>query len=213
MIPDRRKPDVFADVRKFIEVSAPERITPLGTPPDISTLKLIEHLINEEVNIELLPNLTKMIENGATLERMVQFLDDAIDSIYVLSWGIATMSLPGQAAWNEVQRANMSKFPLVTSMGYDTIMQHHVDPKPLDIASYKDIEYKITVRGDRFVITNSTTGKVMKPEGFTPPNIFGVVHGMLTIDKIKTMPDVIATPFMKDYFHAMEKRIEDDSNN
>jgi hypothetical protein len=207
MIPDRRSPDVFADVRKFIELAQPDHITKLGSNPKVETLKLLKHIIEEEVNKELMPNLDKMIEKGANFELITQFLDDALDSIYVIAWGIAAMSLPGQAGWNEIQKANMSKFPLENPDYPD------IKPLLLDLPEYLNILPTYKKVDKRWILTNPTTGKVMKPAGFQKPNIFDVIHGMITIEKILTIPDVIATSFMNEYFHEMEKRREEDESN
>lgn len=206
MLPNRKVPDIFKDVLEFLQISAPQRITKLGGRPGLETLKLAKHLINEEINKELMPNLEAMIDETASMERMVQFLDDALDSMWVLAWSIHCMSLPGNAGWNELKRANMSKFPLMKDNPNGVL--------PLEIPEYFEedgvtyIPFNINQMGDRWVLTNAATGKVMKPKGFTPPDMFEVVHGMITIDAVRNQHDIIATPFMKEYFHEMEERFD-----
>lgn len=209
MIPNRKAPNVFADTKKFIELAQPDHITPLGAQPAIKTLQLIKHLVNEEVNKEFMVNLEAMIASGnISFEQMVQFLDDAIDSIYVLAWGIAALSLPGEAAWNEVQRANMSKFPLVKDQPHDELMAAPALPMPAELPEYKDIKVRWNVRQGHFVLTNEETGKVVKPKGFNKPDIFEVVMNLLAMKKLRENPSLISDPLLKDYFHEMEKRRE-----
>lgn len=205
MIPNRKAPNVFADTKRFIELAQPDHITPLGYRPQPKTLQLIKHLIDEEVNKELMINLEKMIEHGGSFEQMVQFLDDAVDSIYVIAWAIAALGLPGEAGWNEVQSANMSKFPLVDyGEGKDGEYQEK-EILPLDM-KVEDVDIK--ERNGHWIITNKVTGKVVKPMWFKPPSMFEVVHSVLSIQKTRTMPNVISDPFMREYFNEMEARRE-----
>ena len=75
-----------------------------------------------------------------TLEHLAEFVDGAIDSIYVILWTLHKIGVPVDACWSEVQRSNMAK------LGPDGI--------PL-----RDPE----------------TGKIQKPEGWTAPDLFGIL--------------------------------------
>jgi len=75
-----------------------------------------------------------------SLEHLVEFVDGAIDSIYVILWTLNKLGVPADACWNEVQRSNMAKLG--------------PDGKPI-----KDAE----------------TGKIKKPEGWQPPDLFGLL--------------------------------------
>lgn len=194
MIPNRTNPNMYEDVKKFIALAQPELVVELGEQPKLKALELGRKLIDEEVNKELFTTLTNMIlAGGGSLEQLAQLLDDIVDSIYVLTWLAAVCSLPLNAAWNEIQRANMSKFPL------------HKNHTKTDIKP----EGAITrISGEHYIFRDPETGKVMKPTNFIPPNIFEVLIGTIQIHKIRTMPNVIATPFMQEYFHKIEERRE-----
>lgn len=207
MIPDRKVPNVFKDVRAFIQLAQPDMMTPLTELPLKNMLVLLDKLVNEEVNIEFFPNLRAMINGGVSLERMVQCADDAMDSMWVLIWGLEAMGIPTEACWNELTRANMSKFPLIDEINLP------FGPTPLDIPEYKNsdgnfISHDVNTFAGRWILTNRATGKVMKPAGFKPPNMHAVIEGMINIQKLRTMPDVISTTLHRDYFHVMEERIE-----
>lgn len=68
------------------------------------------HLIDEEVNEELMVAWQAYLENpsGGTL---VEVLDGAVDSIYVLAGFLNSLVGPNlaQKLWDEVQASNMSK--------------------------------------------------------------------------------------------------------
>lgn len=75
-----------------------------------------------------------------TFEHLTEFVDGAIDSIYVILWTLNKLGVPVEECWQEVQRSNRSKLG--------------PDGKPI-------------ICGD--------TGKVKKPEGWTPPDLFGIL--------------------------------------
>lgn len=200
-IPDNRVPDIFKDVRTFLQLAQPEMIHKLGEPIRQNVAELAWKLIDEEVNKELKDDLALLANGQFSLEILARVLDHYMDIIYVAAWAVEAFGLPAYAAWNEVQRANMSKFPIVTG------------PAPLALDDQIPIEINERhIKGEfhtRWILTNKDTGKVVKPEGFTPPDVWSVVYSMMMINKIRTMPDVIATPFMKQYFHEMERRREE----
>lgn len=76
-----------------------------------------------------------------SLEHLTEFVDGAIDSIYVILWTLNKLGVPADACWKEVQRSNMAKLG--------------PDGKPLK---------------------NPETGKIMKPEGWQPPDLFGLLQ-------------------------------------
>ena len=77
---------------------------------------------------------------SGSLEHLTEFVDGAIDSIYVILWTLHKIGVPIDACWQEVQRSNMAKLGL--------------DGKPIRCPN---------------------TGKVQKPEGWKPPDLFGIL--------------------------------------
>ena len=209
MIPNRRIPDIFGDVRQFLKLSQPGMMSEMDGRPQLAAMKLAWKLIDEEVNKELKPTLDRLIAGDWSFELMADLLDHYLDVIYVAAWAIEVFGLPGNAGWNHVQERNMAKFPLEMDRPIDPETSMRAIPMPLDIPEYQGVLFDVKVVEGRFVITNAHTGKVMKPRGWTPPNIWEVMHAVRTINSIRTMPDLIADPFMREYFHAMEKRFDE----
>jgi hypothetical protein len=197
MIPNRKKASVFDDVAAFTELAQPDMLVPEGAVPHLKAVELAINLIKEECNKEYIPALEKYMANQ-TRENLIQVLDGGLDCIYVIAWAFKVLNLPGNAGWNEVQRSNMAKFIKEDPLA---------NPIPLDIPEYKDIEVEIKLRNDHWVITNAQTGKVMKPRGWTPPKLFDLMLALETMYNLRTMPDGIATGFLKEYFHTREERI------
>ena len=81
-----------------------------------------------------------MFCQSRSLEHLVEFVDGAIDSIYVILWTLNKLGIPADVCWNEVQRSNMAKLG--------------PDGKP---------------------IKDPDTGKIKKPEGWKPPDLFGLL--------------------------------------
>jgi hypothetical protein len=165
MIPNRKKADVFGDVAKFTELAQPDMLVPEGQAPHPKAIELAIKLIDEECNSEYIPALRKLLANRSR-ENLLEVLDGAIDSIYVIAWALRILNLPAHAAWNEVQRSNMAKFPLSDYGEKDTFAVSKLDPA---------IDIDVNVRDRRLVLTNHETGKVVKPAGWTPPDLFGVI--------------------------------------
>ncbi len=103
--------------------------------------KLYWDLIVEEIN-ETQEGWRKY-EKAHTLENIVETVDGAIDSIYVLAGFLNSLVGPDKAlqCWQEVQRSNMSK------VGPD------------------GVKY-------------SETGKVMKPSGYSKPDLFSILANL-----------------------------------
>lgn len=195
---NRKSPDVFADVTKFFEIAQPEMLVPLGKIPSHKALELAFKLIEEECVKEYMPALQKFTESP-TRENLIEVIDGAMDSIYVIAWAMRLLNVPSQAMWNEVQRSNMAKFTSIINK----IPQRHKDAP-------QDIEVEVNERNGYWVICNKATGKVVKPEGWTQPDLFAVLQEYETINKLRTQHDMIADIFFHDYFHEMESRREQD---
>jgi len=181
-------PDIFGDVEEFFNLAQPELLVPPHRIPPRAVLELAEHLINEEVNKELLADLSFMVGTGAySLERAARLLDHIVDSVYVLVWTAKALSLPFNEAWNEVQAANMAKFPICPNCkgvgcNHSIIRQ---DETQKDYVSYSE-----NCRGGRLVRRNMKTGKVMKPEDWQAPQIWELLYEMWTRDFLRREPEI-----------------------
>ncbi len=139
----KESPDVFGDVHAFHQVTDLPHPDSLTSLPGEDSLALRQDLIEEEVNNELMPALTRLQTlqvNSTDLAReevMVEIADGIIDAIYVLVGAGVTLGMPLRKVWDEVQRSNMAK-----------------------------VEGGIRRRED---------GKILKPEGWTPPDIAGAL--------------------------------------
>lgn len=115
----------------------PPRASRLGSikPEDF---ELAERLMSEEIG-ELTEGFNKFQE-AQTFENMAEFVDGAIDSIYVILWSLLKFGIPVQDCFDEVQRSNMAK-----------------------------------LQPDGTLLKNEF-GKVQKPAGWTPPDLFGILQ-------------------------------------
>lgn len=198
MILNRKSPDVFKDVAKFTELAQPNMLPENGVIKQ-KAIELAINLIEEECNKEYIPAL-KAFSYSRSQENLITVIDGAMDSIYVIAWAMKVLGINGAAFWNEVQRSNMAKFPIYPSEKYLVV--------PLDIPEYADIEVELNIRNGRAVLTNAQTGKVVKPQGWTQPDLFRVAQELESIQKMRTMPDAISTSMYPEYFNHMEDRIE-----
>ena len=164
--------NLVSDVLEFIKTSQPEMLNAPNTRPNPATLQLARALINEEVNKELLPLLDKMLEGAWSQELSAELMDHYVDTVYVAIWGCIAMALPFYAGWNEVQHANMSKFPFhkaCQAHGCNHVFEYE---KEID-----GVKVMVTERcqGGRLVTRRNDNGKVAKPEGFKAPEMFQVL--------------------------------------
>ncbi len=116
----------FEDVKKFMEIAHPDKISSIPRIPPQAIDDLCENLINEE-----LKELREADEN----EDLVEMADAIADLIWVLVCKAMCYGIPLTRVWAEVARTNLAKFP------------------------------------DGKVIRRPSDGKIMKPEGWQPPDI------------------------------------------
>ena len=173
-------PDIFKDVSEFLLLAQPEVVTPPHQLPPKWILELAHRLIDEEVNKEkyaTLAALQMMIDGRYSIEIMAELLDSIIDSIYVLAWTARALSLPFNEAWNEVQKANMAKFPIAPEL-YGGGIEGNITE---------------TVVNGRIVRRNEY-GKVQKPEGWKAPDIWGVIYEAWTRPLYDAQGKIVAKP-------------------
>lgn len=206
MILNRKPADVFKDVGAFTELAQPNMLPQNGIISQ-KAIELAIKLIEEECNQEYIPAL-QTFALSITRENLIKVIDGAMDVIYVASWAMKVFGVDGTPFWNEVQRSNMAKFPYFDPQALDEQTGTTPLPVPLDLPEYKRVNVEYNKRKDHWVITNADTGKVMKPRGWTPPDLFKVAEELEMIHKLRTMPDSVATNFYPSYFKHMEVRIE-----
>lgn len=203
MILNRKSPDVFADVAKFTELAQPDMLVPHAERVSDKAINLAIKLIEEECNKEYIPALHKYLV-ARTRENLIEVIDGAMDSIYVIAWAMRVLNVPAQAMWNEVQRSNMAKFKKRFNVS-NMMDDDSIPPEPHE-STPKDVVVEVNARGNYWVLTNAQTGKVIKPANWTQPDLFKVLEEHETIQRIRSQPDGVAVVFMKNYFHEMENR-------
>ena len=148
----KTKLSIVTDITAFHTAGeAPVLTVPQIPPPDREALRI--KLIEEEVGETL----------KAIRERdLVEIADGLADSIVVLVGTALEYGIDLTAVWNEVQRSNMAKFPPCEECsqgGYDF----------LQMSTCK------ACNGRGTQLLRREDGKIMKPPGWTPPDIAGVL--------------------------------------
>lgn len=108
----------------------------LNHPLSKEDLLLAEKLVKEEVG-EMWEGWQKF-RSFQSLENLTEFVDGAVDTIYVILWTLNKIGVPADACFAEIQRSNMAKL-------------HNGK------------------------VVKNEFGKVKKPEGWTPPDIFSIL--------------------------------------
>lgn len=79
----------------------------LSQPASEADLMLGNKLMEEEIN-EMWTGWMNFRESRS-LENLTEFVDGAIDTIYVILWTLNKLGVPADACFAEVQRSNMAK--------------------------------------------------------------------------------------------------------
>ena len=119
-------------------------------PPNIEAITLARKLVREEWNTETEAALAGYLQNPS-LENLVEVADGIGDSIYVLCQLARSLGIPLNAVFASIQSANMAK----------------VVESPSNLM-YPQLPKKYTV-------LRREDGKILKPEGWTPPDIWKVL--------------------------------------
>jgi len=142
---------IYEDILAFHNAAeVPSRSTP-GFPAD-DRVSLRRSLIEEEVG-----------ETLAALEArdIVEVADGIADSIVVLVGTALELGIDLTAVWNEVHRSNMAKFPQCD----------HCRGGGKVALSEERYASCMKCDGRGTLIIRREDGKILKPEGWTPPNI------------------------------------------
>lgn len=120
---------------------------------------------------------------GETLDAMAKgdvdaYADGLADLLYVVLWNAVTHGVPIDEVFAEVHRANMAKAPVCTKCNGSGREQIKLSPAASFFAAYAE-EADVACdacAGKGRVITRDAAGKVVKPPGWTPPDIAGVLR-------------------------------------
>ncbi len=93
---------VFDDVRKFMEIGHPDKITDVPRIPPDDIDELCQSLIKEE---------HKELKKAWANEDLVEIADAICDLIWVLICKALCYGIPIDKVWDEVAKTNMAKFP------------------------------------------------------------------------------------------------------
>jgi len=130
----------FMQQREFM-VAMGKRVAVAPGDALLADIELAVKLIQEEVNGELLPaikDLANPVFDKTSV--LIDLLDGAVDSVYVIYQLCNTLGLPFDEAFAEVHRSNMAK------------------RAPDGTVHYRE------------------DGKVLKPPGWTPPNLRAIIE-------------------------------------
>lgn len=171
---DHSSPDIYKDVKEFFDLAQPQMLQKPDQLPDSTVVRLALFLIDQEVNLELKPDLERLATGSFSREITARVLDNIVDSIYVLTWTAIALNLPFNPAWKAVQEANMKKFPLHPDCDGKGCDFKHTDL----IVTYEEKEITVTVQcvGGRVVARNNANGKVIKPKDWEEPPVFEILH-------------------------------------
>lgn len=103
---DVQRPGMALDVLTFM-VAFDQYPRGVNDPITMQDFELAERLISEEVK-EMYRGFNKL-QASQSLENLTEFVDGAIDTIYVILWTLLKFNVPVDKVFAEVQRSNMSK--------------------------------------------------------------------------------------------------------
>lgn len=186
--------DVYADVRLFHELAGQpidQDLQPMTLNEGrqllrISTIldKIRDELRaggdrNEWVALALVVEETAELVRAVAQSHMAGTSDAIADLMYVVIGASVRFGIPLAEVWEEVQRANISKFPLCPCCGgARTIMAKAGDVLDLaedDPAAMVVGEFECPKCGGRGRYAILENGKVQKPPSWEPPDIEGVL--------------------------------------
>lgn len=95
------------------------------------------------------------------------------DLLYAALWSAVVHGVPIETVFAEAQRANMAKFPVCSACEGSGVAPK--GPASMAIGGGPDFDCAICAGKGRVVLRDAA-GKVRKPEGWTPPDIRGVLR-------------------------------------
>lgn len=160
--------NIFLDQRSFM--------TYFLQRPGPDTTALYQALVDEEYEElrearELLS--AARLAGADETPAIVEIADACIDLIYVISGLMHSLGLDPQPLWNEVHRSNIDKIkhPCTACESTGTIERDDDERDPCPTCKGNGSLYEVRRRAD---------GKVMKPEGWSPPALEPIVRAALS---------------------------------
>jgi len=150
-----KKLQIVSDIEDFHTAAAVPAPRKLGVPHD-GRVALRVLLIREEVGETL---------HAIAMDDLAEIADGIADSIVVLVGTALEYGIDLTAVWNEVHRTNMSKFPVCERCGGSGNSAVVIDTYP----PFNPPCGTCNGRGTQLLLRDD--GKVLKPEGWTPPDI------------------------------------------
>ena len=148
----------FDDVGQFHEKFKLDNVTNHPMKPKLITPELAKFrkkLMREELN---------EIEEGYAENDLAKVADGLVDLVYVALGTAQLHGLPWQELWDAVQRANMRKERCLLDHVFE-VNEGAVDLRKCGVCGQAKVKH--SVRGN--------VNDVIKPEGWTPPDIVGVL--------------------------------------
>ena len=109
-------PNSYAeDVLQFMQVMGQPCLRLKAGPPPTDVLQLADNLLFGSGEGAKRGEVWEMVDawlaykQNQSLENLTEFVDGAIDSIYVILWTLNKLGVPADLCWQEVQRSNMAK--------------------------------------------------------------------------------------------------------
>lgn len=139
---------VMRDVQAFMELGQPDQVGDFENPKT-AWKELRKRLIREEAE-----ELCRAIDE----DDLPEIADGCCDLVYVTVGTAITCGIDLEPQWAEVQRSNMSKFPVCQACGGSGVTR-----------STHAQEQCNTCGGCGHVVLRDAGGKVLKPPGWTAP--------------------------------------------
>lgn len=152
--------NVFNDVHEFMtRMGKPIPVAPHWQEIHPEQLHLAIELVREEIHREL--------EEALHEGNMVKIFDGILDGIYVLAFLGHTLGLPLEEGWVEVQRTNMAKL-------------HRLPCSTCERLPSPNVQCPVCRgQGDFLGPIFNENGKVVKPDGWTPPRLMDLMQQAL----------------------------------
>lgn len=154
---------IFTDQKSFMQY--------FEQGPSPETVALYRKLIAEED--EELGQGFASYDAAKTPDAVTEIADAIIDGIYVRIGLLHALGLDPQSLWDEVQRSNIAKLkhPCERCGGSKMITINDEDDHECPGCEGAGHVYRVRRRGD---------GKVLKPDGWQPPDLYPLVVAMLS---------------------------------